>query len=73
MSELNNVNSQGKQSALPKAIVSANAPTLLMVTETYYRNARGRLVVKSPYRDAAFYEMTRTANLEDFMVEPRQV
>ncbi len=40
--------------------------------ETYYRNGRGRVVVNSPYRNATFYEMTRAANLEDFIVEPRQ-
>jgi 4-hydroxyacetophenone monooxygenase len=40
--------------------------------ETYYRNARGRVVVNSPYRNATFYDMTRTANLGDFIVEPRQ-
>lgn len=40
--------------------------------ETYYRNARGRIVVNSPYRNATFYEMTRAANLSDFSVEPRQ-
>jgi 4-hydroxyacetophenone monooxygenase len=40
--------------------------------ETYYRNARGRIVVNSPYRNTTFYEMTRTANLGDFVVEPRQ-
>jgi 4-hydroxyacetophenone monooxygenase len=39
--------------------------------ETYYRNARGRIVVNSPYRNATFYEMTRAANLSDFNVEPR--
>ncbi len=39
--------------------------------ETYYRNARGRIVVNSPYRNTAFYEMTREANLADFVVEPR--
>jgi 4-hydroxyacetophenone monooxygenase len=39
--------------------------------ETYYRNARGRIVVNSPYRNTTFYEMTRTANLGDFVVEPR--
>jgi 4-hydroxyacetophenone monooxygenase len=39
--------------------------------ETYYRNARGRVVVNSPYRNATFYEMTRSANLDDFVVEPR--
>ena len=40
--------------------------------ETYYRNARGRIVVNSPYRNATFYEMTRAADLGDFVVEPRQ-
>jgi len=38
--------------------------------ETYYRNARGRVVVNSPFRNDHFYAMTRTANLEDFKVEP---
>lgn len=40
--------------------------------ETYYRNDRGRIVVNSPYRNATFYEMTREANIADFIVEPRQ-
>jgi 4-hydroxyacetophenone monooxygenase len=39
--------------------------------ETYYRNARGRVVVNSPYRNATFYDMTRAADLGDFVVEPR--
>jgi 4-hydroxyacetophenone monooxygenase len=39
--------------------------------ETYYRNARGRVVVNAAYRNAVFYEMTRAANLGDFVVEPR--
>ncbi|MGO9265878.1 MAG: flavin-containing monooxygenase [Candidatus Binataceae bacterium] len=39
--------------------------------ETYYRNARGRVVVNSPYRNATFYDMTRAADLDDFIVEPR--
>jgi 4-hydroxyacetophenone monooxygenase len=39
--------------------------------ETYYRNARGRVVVNGPYRNATFYDMTRTADLDDFIVEPR--
>ena len=38
---------------------------------TYYRNSRGRIVVNSPYRNAAFFEMSKEAKLEDFMVEPR--
>jgi 4-hydroxyacetophenone monooxygenase len=41
--------------------------------ETYYRNTRGRVVVNSPYRNATFYDMTRTANLDDFVVEPRHL
>ena len=41
--------------------------------ETYYRNARGRVVVNSPYRNATFYDMTRAADLGDFIVEPRHV
>jgi 4-hydroxyacetophenone monooxygenase len=39
--------------------------------ETYYRNARGRIVVNSPYRNTTFYDMTQAANLADFNVEPR--
>jgi len=38
--------------------------------ETYYRNQRGRVVVNSPYRNATYYEMTRAANLDDFIIEP---
>ena len=38
---------------------------------TYYRNERGRVVVNSPYKNTKFYEMTRTANLDDFIVQPR--
>jgi len=38
--------------------------------ETYYRNERGRVVVNSPYRNATFYDMTRAADLGDFIVEP---
>jgi 4-hydroxyacetophenone monooxygenase len=41
--------------------------------ETYYRNARGRVVVNSPYRNATFYEMTCAADLDEFIVEPRPV
>ena len=40
--------------------------------ETYYRNARGRVVVNSPHRNDTFFEMTRTAKLDDFIFEPRQ-
>ena len=40
--------------------------------ETYYRNGRGRVVVNSPYRNATFYDMTYTADLDEFIVEPRE-
>ncbi len=38
--------------------------------ETYYRNARGRVVVNAPFRNATFYDMTRAANLDEFIIEP---
>ena len=37
---------------------------------TYYRNTRGRIVVNSPFRNVDFYEMTREAKLEEFLIEP---
>ncbi|SRR5579875_1924329 len=40
--------------------------------ETYYRNDRGRVVVNSPYKNVKFFEMTRAANLDDFVTEPRR-
>jgi 4-hydroxyacetophenone monooxygenase len=40
--------------------------------ETYYRNERGRVVVNSPYKNVKFFEMTRAANLDEFIVEPRR-
>ncbi|MFC4950081.1 flavin-containing monooxygenase [Pseudonocardia sp. GCM10023141] len=33
---------------------------------TYYRNARGRVVVNSPWRVVDFWTMTRSADLDDF-------
>ncbi len=39
---------------------------------TYYRNSRGRIVVNSPYRNATFFEMSKQANIEDFVVEARR-
>ena len=39
--------------------------------ETYYRNTRGRVVVNSPYLNTTYFDMTRTADLADFVVEPR--
>ena len=38
---------------------------------TYYRNARGRIVVNSPFRNVDFYAMTKQADLGDFELEPR--
>ena len=37
---------------------------------SYYRNDRGRIVVNSPWRNVDFYEMTREANLSDYLKEP---
>ncbi len=37
---------------------------------TYYRNDRGRIVVNSPYRNVDFFDMTRAADLDDFITEP---
>jgi len=39
--------------------------------ETYYRNARGRVVVNTPWRVVDFWHMTRAADLDDYAVEPR--
>jgi 4-hydroxyacetophenone monooxygenase len=41
--------------------------------QTYYRNARGRVVVNLPYRNVDLFEKTRSAALEDeYLVEPRK-
>ena len=37
---------------------------------SYYRNERGRIVVTSPWRNVDFYQMTREANLEEYVAEP---
>ena len=37
---------------------------------SYYRNERGRIVVNSPWRNVDFYQMTREANLEEYVAEP---
>jgi len=37
---------------------------------TYYRNERGRIVINSPYRNVDFYEMTRAADLSEYITEP---
>ena len=39
---------------------------------TYYRNARGRIVVNFPYRNVDLFERTRRADLSEFVVEPRK-
>lgn len=36
----------------------------------YYRNERGRVTVNSPWRNVDFYEMTKAANLDDYITEP---
>ena len=38
--------------------------------ETYYRNARGRVVVNYPYRNVDLFAMTRRADLTEFVTEP---
>lgn len=40
--------------------------------QTYYRNSRGRIVVNSPYLNATYFDLTRAAKPEDFIVEPRR-
>jgi 4-hydroxyacetophenone monooxygenase len=39
--------------------------------QTYYRNARGRIVVNSPYRNVDFFEMTKHADLGDYLTEAK--
>lgn len=38
--------------------------------DTYYRNSIGRVVVNTPWRVVDYWQMTRRANLEDYVVEP---
>lgn len=64
MHEQNNTNGQGEAQHFTEAVTIANIPTLLMVLVQ-------RIVVNSPYRNATFYDMTRAADLGDFIVEPR--
>jgi len=40
--------------------------------QTYYRNARGRIVVNSPWRNVDFFAMTRSADLTEYATEPRR-
>jgi 4-hydroxyacetophenone monooxygenase len=37
---------------------------------TYYRNDRGRIVINSPYRNVDFYDMTKAADLSEYITEP---
>jgi 4-hydroxyacetophenone monooxygenase len=37
--------------------------------DTYYRNARGRVVVNTPFRIVDFWHMTRNADLDDYRVQ----
>jgi len=37
--------------------------------QSYYRNARGRIVVNSPFRNVDFFEMTREAHLSEYVTE----
>ena len=37
---------------------------------TYYRNSRGRVTVATPWRVVDYWEMTRAANLDEYVVEP---
>ena len=38
--------------------------------QSYYSNARGRIVVNSPFRNVDFFEMTREAHLSEYITEP---
>ncbi len=38
--------------------------------QTYYRNARGRVVVNMPYRNVDMFERTRHADLAEYLTEP---
>lgn len=37
---------------------------------TYYRNARGRITINSPYRNVDFYAMTKEVDLDEYVAEP---
>ena len=38
--------------------------------DTWYRNSQGRVVTNSPWRLVDFWHMTRSADLDDYVVEP---
>ncbi|MCC6435961.1 MAG: NAD(P)/FAD-dependent oxidoreductase [Acidimicrobiales bacterium] len=39
---------------------------------TYYRNARGRITINSPYRNVDFFDMTKEVDLDEYVVEPQR-
>ena len=39
---------------------------------TYYRNARGRITINSPYRNVDFYAMTKEVDLDEYVAEPQR-
>lgn len=39
---------------------------------TYYRNARGRVTVNSPFRNVDFHHFMQASGLDDYVVEPRR-
>ena len=39
----------------------------------YYRNARGRVVAINPFRNVDYWQMTRRANLAEYVTEPDRV
>lgn len=41
-------------------------------TDTYYRNSRGRVVVNMSCRAIDWWHMTKQADLDDYLVEPRR-
>jgi 4-hydroxyacetophenone monooxygenase len=38
--------------------------------DTYYRNSRGRVVVNTPWRVVDYWQMTREADLGEYVTEP---
>jgi 4-hydroxyacetophenone monooxygenase len=40
------------------------------LVDTYYRNARGRVVVNSPFRNVDYWYATRESRLDDYILEP---
>jgi 4-hydroxyacetophenone monooxygenase len=38
--------------------------------DTYYRNSRGRVVVNTPWRVVDYWQMTREAELDEYITEP---